>query len=66
MIRDRDHHIFENGMSNCYIALDQGKFVDSVLEQLTITLKDFESPMASTSNLLPNPDPKEDANPAVV
>ena len=66
MIRDRDRHIFDNGMSNCYIALDQGAFVDSVLEQLTITLKDFDSPMASTSNLLPNPDPKEDADPAVV
>ena len=66
MIRDCDRHIFDNGTSNCYIALDQGAFVDSVLERLTITLKDFDSPMASTSNLLPNPDPKEDADPAVV
>ena len=66
MIRNHDHFVFENGTTNCYIALDQGTFVDSVLERLTITLKNFDSPMASVSNLLPNPNPKEDTDLATV
>ena len=38
MICDCDHYIFENGTTNCYIALDQGVFIDFVLERLTVTL----------------------------
>ena len=66
LIRGRNWRVFEDGTSNYYIALDQNMFVDSVLEQLTVTLKDFDSPMALMSNLLPNPDPKENTDPAII
>ena len=31
MICNRDQHVFDDGTTNCYIALDQNAFVDSVL-----------------------------------
>ena len=66
MIRNCDPTVFDDGSSNRYIALDQNAFIGSVLSRLNVNIKDFPTPMSSTINLIPNPDPKEDANPAMV
>ena len=45
-----------------YLALDQTKFIESVLRRVTEPLKNYNSPLSSQEKLVPNPEPKESAN----
>jgi len=46
-----------------FISLDQDTFVESVLARITVELREYETPMTSTADLVPNPDPIENADP---
>ena len=54
----------ESGL-NPYISLDQDKYIESVLSRVTEPIRNQDTPLSATE-LVPNPDPKESADPEVV
>jgi hypothetical protein len=63
-IRIRRNRNPEDG-SAPYISLDQDKYIESVLGRVTEPIKEYETPLP-TAELVPNPEPKESADPEVV
>jgi len=55
-----------DGGLTSYIALDQDKYIESVLSRVTEAIKDQPTPLSASKELIPNPDPKESADPEVV
>ena len=62
----RNRNLGPDSALDAYISLDQDKYIESVLSRVTEPIREYETPLSSSTELVPNPEPRENADQEVV